>query len=158
MVTVHRGARPSAVVRLAAGAALALVLVGSAACGGSGGRAENKAAVAATDAPASEAPAADPSTTPPGPDPSVETATSPPGAPPATTPPTASAKPTRTRTTTRPAVPPAPAGPVGQVLALVNVERARAKCPAVTADSRLAAAAQAHSADMAAKQYFSHTS
>jgi uncharacterized protein YkwD len=43
------------------------------------------------------------------------------------------------------------------VLRLVNVERAREGCPAVSADSRLAAAAQAHSADMAANDYFSHT-
>jgi uncharacterized protein YkwD len=43
------------------------------------------------------------------------------------------------------------------VLSLVNTERAKAGCPAVTADSRLAAAARAHSADMAARGYFDHT-
>ena len=47
--------------------------------------------------------------------------------------------------------------PAAQVLALVNQERARAGCPAVTPDTRLAAAAQAHSADMAQRRYFDHT-
>ncbi len=41
---------------------------------------------------------------------------------------------------------------------LVNQERAAAGCPAVTADSRLAAAARAHSTDMAAGGYVDHTS
>ena len=45
-----------------------------------------------------------------------------------------------------------------QVLALVNQERAAVGCPAVTPDSRLAAAARAHSTDMAANGYVDHTS
>ena len=41
---------------------------------------------------------------------------------------------------------------------LVNSERAKAGCRAVRANSALKRAAQGHSADMAAKDYFSHTS
>lgn len=44
-----------------------------------------------------------------------------------------------------------------QVLTLVNAERAKAGCKALVADSRLAKAAKAHSADMAARNYFEHT-
>jgi uncharacterized protein YkwD len=43
------------------------------------------------------------------------------------------------------------------VLVLVNAERAKAGCRALTVDSRLAAAARKHSADMVARDYFSHT-
>jgi uncharacterized protein YkwD len=54
---------------------------------------------------------------------------------------------------------PAPeaAGPEGQVLALVNVERAAAGCDPLSADAALAAVARAHSADMRDRDYFSHT-
>ncbi len=44
-----------------------------------------------------------------------------------------------------------------EVVTLVNQERAKIDCPAVTVDDRLTAAARAHSADMAARDYFSHT-
>ena len=44
----------------------------------------------------------------------------------------------------------------GQVLALVNQERAAAGCPPLAADSRLAAVAAAHSADMRDQGYFDH--
>lgn len=54
--------------------------------------------------------------------------------------------------------PPSSGGVAGQVLSLVNSERAKAGCGAVRASSALQSAAQAHSADMAAKDYFSHTS
>jgi uncharacterized protein YkwD len=43
-----------------------------------------------------------------------------------------------------------------QVLDLTNTERAKAGCGALRSDSRLAAAAQGHSADMAKRNYFSH--
>jgi uncharacterized protein YkwD len=43
-----------------------------------------------------------------------------------------------------------------EVLRLVNVERAKAGCKAVTADATLTTVARAHSKDMAAKGYFSH--
>ncbi len=44
-----------------------------------------------------------------------------------------------------------------QVVALVNAARADAGCGAVSSDGALTAAAQGHSADMAANDYFSHT-
>ncbi|WP_308434409.1 sigma-70 family RNA polymerase sigma factor, partial [Streptomyces anandii] len=52
---------------------------------------------------------------------------------------------------------PAPAGTVAQVVALVNKERAKAGCGALTEDSQLDAAAQGHSDDMAARGFFDHT-
>ncbi|WP_322759156.1 CAP domain-containing protein [Frankia sp. Cr2] len=50
------------------------------------------------------------------------------------------------------------ANPASQVVALTNAERAKAGCAPLTVDSRLTAAAQAHSDDMATHNYFSHTS
>lgn len=44
-----------------------------------------------------------------------------------------------------------------EVVALVNAERATAGCAALTEDSRLTAAARAHSADMATRGFFDHT-
>ncbi len=43
-----------------------------------------------------------------------------------------------------------------QVVALVNAERAKARCGAVRPDARLTGAALAHSADMARRGYLSH--
>ncbi|MEU6271971.1 sigma-70 family RNA polymerase sigma factor [Streptomyces populi] len=51
----------------------------------------------------------------------------------------------------------APATTVAQVVALVNKERAAAGCGPVTEDPQLEDAAQAHSADMAARDFFEHT-
>lgn len=88
-----------------------------------------------------------------------------PTSPPASNEAPASTLPTTTIPTTA-AVPsqPAPAAPDNgsvafeeQVVALVNTERAAAGCPAMTVDSRLTAAARAHSADMAQRGYFDHT-
>ncbi|NEA14911.1 CAP domain-containing protein, partial [Streptomyces halstedii] len=45
-----------------------------------------------------------------------------------------------------------------QVVALVNAERAKEGCGAVSGNSLLATAASRHSADMADRDYFSHTS
>ncbi|GAA3462723.1 CAP domain-containing protein [Saccharothrix longispora] len=45
-----------------------------------------------------------------------------------------------------------------KVVELTNAERAANGCPALAADERLGRAARAHSADMAARNYFSHTS
>ncbi|MFJ2867571.1 CAP domain-containing protein [Kitasatospora sp. NPDC087314] len=59
---------------------------------------------------------------------------------------------------------PAPAGGgaasgyAQQVVDLVNVERAKAGCGPVTAEPRLASAAQSHSDDMADRNYFDHAS
>lgn len=47
-------------------------------------------------------------------------------------------------------------GPTAQVVALVNRARGRAGCDALSVDPRLTAAAQGHSADMAANDYFEH--
>ena len=70
--------------------------------------------------------------------------------------------------TTRPTSPPAPrptssapapaTGVTAEVTRLTNLERAKAGCGALRVDSRLAAAAQAHSRDMVDRDYFSHTS
>lgn len=57
-----------------------------------------------------------------------------------------------------PSAPPPRAGVGRQVVALVNVERSRAGCAPVSADAALQSAAQGHSDDMAARDYFSHTS
>ena len=53
----------------------------------------------------------------------------------------------------------APADPSaeGQVLALINAQRAAAGCGALVADRALAAVARAHSADMRDRDFFSHT-
>ncbi|WP_030296500.1 sigma-70 family RNA polymerase sigma factor [Streptomyces katrae] len=56
-----------------------------------------------------------------------------------------------------PAPAPAPAGVAGQVIALVNSERAAAGCGPLKDDSQLRAAAQGHSDDMAARDFFAHT-
>ncbi|MHC6625012.1 sigma-70 family RNA polymerase sigma factor [Streptomyces globosus] len=56
-----------------------------------------------------------------------------------------------------PAPVPAPQGPVGQVIALVNAERAKAGCGPLKDDAQLRKAAQRHSEDMASRNFFSHT-
>ncbi|MFH8290138.1 sigma-70 family RNA polymerase sigma factor [Streptomyces sp. NPDC018059] len=59
----------------------------------------------------------------------------------------------------RPDPAPAPAGGTAeQVVALVNTERAKAGCGPVRSNGKLATAATKHSADMAARNYFDHTS
>lgn len=47
---------------------------------------------------------------------------------------------------------------LAEVVSLTNIERAAAGLPALVADPRLAAAAQGHSADMAARRFYAHTS
>nr|WP_306337977.1 sigma-70 family RNA polymerase sigma factor [Streptomyces sp. KL118A] len=54
--------------------------------------------------------------------------------------------------------PPKPSGTAEQVVALVNTERSKAGCGPVTSNDKLATAATKHSADMAARDYFDHTS
>ena len=63
-----------------------------------------------------------------------------------------------TTTTVKPAPVPVTGGVADQVLAMVNNERAKAGCRSLKASSALQRAAQGHSADMAAKDYFSHDS
>ncbi|MFI9819768.1 sigma-70 family RNA polymerase sigma factor [Streptomyces sp. NPDC052013] len=83
--------------------------------------------------------------------------------PPRKTPTTRPAQPERTEPKQPQQKPPsapqaAPAGtPAAQVLALTNAERGKAGCGPVTADNRLARAAQLHSEDMSANDYFDHT-
>ncbi|MCE3553030.1 CAP domain-containing protein [Pseudonocardia sp. RS11V-5] len=82
---------------------------------------------------------------------------------PAATRTTATTTPPRpTPTITRPAPTTAPhpvaAGPVAEVVALTNRARAEAGCAALTTDARITRAAQAHSDDMAARDYFEHDS
>jgi uncharacterized protein YkwD len=76
---------------------------------------------------------------------------------------TSSSKPTTTTskpTTTSSTPPPSPenrdASQTDQVLSIVNQERASAGCEPLHSDSRLVAAAQGHSSDMARRDYFSH--
>ena len=63
------------------------------------------------------------------------------------------ATPTPTRSTAKPAGNPSYED---QVVTLVNQERAKAGCKALTVDSRLVTAARGHSQDMATRNYFDH--
>jgi uncharacterized protein YkwD len=142
-----------AMLRLLLAVGLGVVLFGGAAYGGSrmlGGDSAPGRSVAAALAPTTAAPDAP---TDPADATSVETAPSPSASAEAATPTPTKPKPTQRTTTPAPAA----AGPVAEVLRLVNLERTKAGCGALTTDSRLATAAQAHSADMAANNYFSHT-
>jgi uncharacterized protein YkwD len=79
--------------------------------------------------------------------------------------PTTPPVPTTPPPSTSPTAPPAsPSGPPEEVLTqeaavvtLVNQERAKAGCQPLRMDDRLTAAARGHSADMAARGYFDHT-
>ena len=80
-------------------------------------------------------------------------------APPATAPPTTAAPPPPPPAPPPPPpAPPPPASATDQVVALVNQARDAAGCGPVTVNGALTAAAQAHSNDMGANDYFSHTS
>ncbi|MFJ3306349.1 sigma-70 family RNA polymerase sigma factor [Streptomyces sp. NPDC086549] len=61
------------------------------------------------------------------------------------------------RASSTPTAQSAPAGTVAQVIALVNKERASAGCGPVTDNAQLRDAAQKHSDDMAARNFFDHT-
>ncbi|MET9930937.1 MULTISPECIES: sigma-70 family RNA polymerase sigma factor [unclassified Streptomyces] len=129
-------------------------------------------------APAPATPTATPSGTP---RPSKSVSTKPKAKPSASSPTTApvtaphTPRPTADRPTRRPTQAPvtkrptAPSSPTAtkqdsghtsveeQVIALVNAERAKEGCGAVTGNSLLARAAQGHSDDMAARDFFDHT-
>lgn len=98
--------------------------------------------------------------------PSTTTTTTKPAAAPAdpttTAPPTTQPPTTAAPTTTAPPAPPptvsAAPTPADQVVYLVNAERAAAGCGSLAVSDALTAAAQGHSDDMAANDYFSHTS
>jgi uncharacterized protein YkwD len=70
---------------------------------------------------------------------------------------TPAASPTTKRPTATPPQPTGNAGAEATVLQIVNAERAKVGCKPLTMDSRLTTAARKHSADMAARNYFSHT-
>lgn len=75
---------------------------------------------------------------------------------------------TSTKPTTKPTTPttsvgstaakPAASSVAGQILSFVNGARIKAGCKPVSLDGRLTAAAAGHAQDMAANDYFSHTS
>ncbi|MFF7974258.1 sigma-70 family RNA polymerase sigma factor [Streptomyces sp. NPDC007905] len=67
-----------------------------------------------------------------------------------------SARSTRSASST-PQVRPTPSDTVAQVVELVNKERAAAGCGPLTEDAQLEKAAQGHSDDMAARNFFDHT-
>lgn len=69
--------------------------------------------------------------------------------------PTKPTTPADTQTPTTSAVP--PSGPAAEVVTIVNQERAKAGCPALTVNTKLTAAALQHSQDMAAHANMSHT-
>jgi uncharacterized protein YkwD len=161
LVTRHRKATRLA---LAAGIALALALVGAAAFGGTvllGGFGAHQTAArqgsgqpnpidaggAATGDPSTGAPdLTGPTQTAPAPEPTVPAADPSPTKPPPV--PTTKAA---------PPMDPAHMGTENAVLALVNAERSKAGCQALTVDGRLALAARLHSADMVVRNYFAHT-
>lgn len=71
---------------------------------------------------------------------------------------TSATKPTQTSPTTSTGTPdPAPSAEADQVVTLVNKERVDNDCAPLTVDVHLTAAASTHSADMAQRKYFSHT-
>lgn len=75
--------------------------------------------------------------------------------------PTATTKPTPAPSPTSTAPTPAPGGGSAvseEVVRLTNAERQKGGCAPLVSDPQLRSAAQGHSADMAAKNYFSHTS
>lgn len=87
--------------------------------------------------------------------------------PPTTTAPTTTTAPAPPPTTAAPATTTAPPPPptvnaaptaADQVVTLVNAERAAAGCPPLAVSDALTTAAQGHSDDMSANDYFSHTS
>ncbi|MFD0687218.1 CAP domain-containing protein [Actinomadura fibrosa] len=80
--------------------------------------------------------------------------------------PTAKPKAPKKRTTPKPSTgtgsggqstTPTGGGTAGQVIALTNAERAKHGCGPLTLDAKLQSAAQAHSADMVARNFFDHT-
>ncbi|MDT3398492.1 CAP domain-containing protein [Streptomyces sp. B1866] len=86
--------------------------------------------------------------------PSAPASSTAPGATPSATP---TGTPSATPTATVSATAPAPAASLAKVVDLVNAERAKAGCQALTVNADLTEAATAHSADMAAHQNMSHT-
>ncbi|WP_285564116.1 MULTISPECIES: sigma-70 family RNA polymerase sigma factor [unclassified Streptomyces] len=107
-----------------------------------------------------------PATTSPSPSPSVSASPSPsakksasatPSRKPKKSAPPAPKQTTAPRVPSSPAAQPPPMSTAAQVVALVNKERGAAGCGPLTEDSQLTDAAQRHSDDMAARDFFEHT-
>ncbi|MFD4243966.1 CAP domain-containing protein [Streptomyces sp. NPDC058525] len=111
---------------------------------------------APVEAPVPTAPAEQPPVEPQPVEPPAAT-TEPPAAPRPAEP--APAKPKPPAKPKQPSTPPtaAPSGPAAEVVALVNQERAKAGCSALTVNAKLTTAALNHSKDMAAHSNMSHT-
>ncbi|WP_431780253.1 sigma-70 family RNA polymerase sigma factor [Streptomyces chumphonensis] len=154
----RRTVAASAVAVLVAGGAIGVVVLGP---GGGPEPSAQRPPVEAegpvlkgalSSSPASPPPSAPPSESPSASPTPSRTAPSPPSPPP-----------TPRKTTERPEPPATPQPPApgppggGQVVDLVNAERARAGCGPVRHNDRLDTAAARHSADMAARDYFDHT-
>ncbi|GAA3020357.1 sigma-70 family RNA polymerase sigma factor [Streptomyces fulvorobeus] len=120
-----------------------------------------RAALPSASTPARPSPSASPSSSTsasPSPSPSPSASRTPSASPtPAPAPSTRKPSPPSPRPAPPGTVRPAPSGVPEQVTALVNSERAKEGCGAVRSNQRLATAAAGHSADMAARDYFSHT-
>ena len=110
------------------------------------------------DGPSMSGTASPPTTAPAATEPATTAPPAPTTAPPTTAPPPPTTAPPPPTTAPPAPPPPAPTGAVEQVVALVNDARADAGCGALRVDARITAAAQAHSDDMAANDYFSHDS
>ncbi|MFJ1705931.1 CAP domain-containing protein [Kitasatospora sp. NPDC088346] len=164
--STRAGATAPQGVRSAVPSATAVAVVSPGAGGGSAqpvpAAGDSAAAVAAPAAPASTAPAAEPPKAdppkidPPKADPTAADRTK--VAPPAKPTPKPSAKPSNTA---GPSTPPPGGGTeqqfAQQVLDLTNVQRAQNGCGPLAANDKLRAAAQGHSDDMAARNFFEHT-
>ncbi|MEU4090657.1 sigma-70 family RNA polymerase sigma factor [Streptomyces aureus] len=109
----------------------------------------------ATSAPATDSPSASPSASP-SKKATPKASKTPRAAAPTKSATASSAAPTR-KVSGLPQTQAAPTTTVAQVVALVNKERAAAGCGPVTEDPQLEDAAQAHSDDMAARDFFEHT-
>ncbi|MGW5419991.1 sigma-70 family RNA polymerase sigma factor [Streptomyces sp. NPDC003943] len=110
--------------------------------------------------PASPTPSVEPTrSTTPSATPSPTTSHRPKPSPTRTAPKPAPPRPRPPRPTTAAPTTPAPTSPTesGQVIDLVNAERAKAGCGPVTENALLTRAAQGHSDDMAARDFFDHT-
>jgi uncharacterized protein YkwD len=163
LVVMGLDGAPTSATFASAGAELALFADGTVRVEGTANRGERSAPPVPAPAPA---PAPAPVEVPPLPAAVPEPAAAEHAAPEHAAP--APARPTPTITAApRTALPAAPAPPppaavpagadrAGQVLALVNQERAAAGCRPLAADSRLAAVAAAHSADMRDRGFFDH--
>ncbi|MEU0144440.1 sigma-70 family RNA polymerase sigma factor [Streptomyces sp. NPDC006288] len=108
-----------------------------------------------------ESPSASPSPSPSSASPSPSASASPSASRSRSASPTPKKAPKPRTPSSRPAAapkPPSAPSVADEVIGLVNAERSKAGCASVSGNSKLATAASRHSADMVARDYFSHTS